>query len=176
VILRLSTVFGLSPRMRFDLVVNTLTVRAVVDHRIAVFGGDSWRPNVHCRDAARAFMLAYEAPASKVVGEIFNVGGDMLNHRIRDLAEIVVRTVGDTEVVVQNEVVDPRDYRVSFDKIKSVLGFSPEFMVADGVGEIAAAVRADPALQSHQEARYSNVQALKASFAELPAPRFAVRA
>src|SRR5439155_1459175 len=62
VVLRLSTVFGVSPRMRFDLVVNALSVRAVVDHKIAIFGGNQWRPNVHCRDAARAFIAALEAP------------------------------------------------------------------------------------------------------------------
>ena len=61
VFLRNATAFGPSPRMRFDLVVNTLTVRAVVDGRIAIFGGDQWRPNVHCRDAARAFLMALEA-------------------------------------------------------------------------------------------------------------------
>src|SRR5206468_4543200 len=85
VVVRLATVFGLSPRMRFDLVVNTLTVRAVVDERISIFGGSQWRPNVHCRDAARAFILALEARAGAVAGEIFNVGGDALNHRISDL-------------------------------------------------------------------------------------------
>src|SRR5216110_3646785 len=82
VALRLATVFGLSPRMRFDLVVNTLTVRAVVDGKIAIFGGNQWRPNVHCRDAARAFIRALEAPAGLVAGEVFNVGGDDLNHTI----------------------------------------------------------------------------------------------
>src|SRR5207247_9206271 len=66
VVVRLATVFGLSPRMRFDLVVNTLTARAIVDKRISIFGGSQWRPNVHCRDAARAFILALEAPASDV--------------------------------------------------------------------------------------------------------------
>lgn len=162
VVLRLSTVFGLSPRMRFDLVVNTLTARAVIDKKISIFGGNQWRPNVHCRDVARAFVTAFEAPREAVAGEVFNVGGDGLNHRIADLGEMVAQIVGDVEVEQKAEVPDPRDYRVSFAKIRSVLGFEPEFTVAMGIQEVAAAVRASPALQRHQDPRYHNVQALKA--------------
>src|SRR2546428_352844 len=98
VVLRLATVFGESPRMRFDLVVNTLTARAVVDKKIAIFGGNQWRPHVHCRDAARAFVLALEAPAAAVAGEVFNVGGDAQNHRIADLGDIVARCVEGIEL------------------------------------------------------------------------------
>ena len=165
VVLRLSTVFGLSPRMRFDLVVNTLTAQAVVDQRISVFGGNQWRPNVHCRDAAQAFVAALEAPAAAVAGEIFNVGGDELNHRIDEIGVMVGEIVGDVEVRRQGEVTDPRDYRVSFKKIRQVLGFTPQFSVRDGIREVAAAVRADPALRGYQNPVYSNVQALQRHFA-----------
>lgn len=165
VVLRLATVFGLSPRMRFDLVVNTLTARAVVDGKIAIFGGDQWRPNVHCRDAARAFIAALEAPAEQVTGEIFNVGGDALNHTIRALGEMVARTVGGVEVVEQKDGSDPRDYRVSFTKIRRVLGFEPEVTVAAGIREVAAAVGGDPALRYYHNPVYHNVQALKQTFA-----------
>jgi nucleoside-diphosphate-sugar epimerase len=161
VVLRLATVFGLSPRMRFDLVVNTMTVRAVVDRKISVFGGQQWRPNVHCRDAARAFMMALEAPVGAVAGEIFNVGGDALNHRITDLAMMVARITGDVEVTMNDDVPDPRNYRVSFQKIRHVLGFEPEFSVPAGVSEVAAAVQRDPALQRHHQPLYHNVQALR---------------
>jgi nucleoside-diphosphate-sugar epimerase len=164
VVLRLSTVFGLSPRMRFDLVVNTLTVRAVVDKKISIFGGDQWRPNVHCRDAARAFMLALEAPARVVAGEIFNVGGELLNHKISEIGLMVARTVGGVDVVIQDEVNDRRDYRVSFDKIRRGLGFEPEISVEDGIREVAAAVRRDAALQHYQSPIFSNVQALRQRF------------
>ncbi len=168
VIVRLATVFGLSPRMRFDLVVNTLTARAVVDQRITVMGGNQWRPNVHCRDAARAFTLALEAPAADVAGETFNLGGDTENYTISQLGEMVARIVGDVEVVTQGDTPDPRDYRVSFEKIRRVLGFEPQFSVQDGIREVAAAMRADPALQRHQDPTYHNVQALKQTFS---APR-----
>ena len=164
VVLRLATVFGLSPRMRFDLVVNTLTVRAVVDRKIAIFGGNQWRPNVHCRDAARAFIAALEAPAERVAGEIFNVGGDALNHRIAALGDMVADIVRGAEVVHQKDAPDPRDYRVSFEKIRRVLGFEPEFTVAAGIREVAAAVRSQPALRDYQNPVYHNVEALKQTF------------
>src|SRR5256886_786576 len=131
VVLRLATVFGLSPRMRFDLVVNTLTVKGVVDGKIPIQGGNQWRPNVHCRDAARAFIAALEAPADRVAGEVFNVGGDALNHRIADLGEMVARIIPGVEIVRQPDVADPRDYRVGFEKIRTVLAFEPEFTVAE---------------------------------------------
>jgi len=164
VVLRLSTVFGLSPRMRFDLVVNTLTVRAVVDGKIAIFGGNQWRPNVHCRDAARAFIRALEAPAGLVAGEIFNVGGDDLNHTIADLGNMVAEIVGGVHVTHQADVPDPRDYRVSFEKIRRTLGFEPEYTVAAGIKEVAAAVSAEPGLRAYQSAAYHNVQALQQAF------------
>ena len=164
VVVRLATVFGLSPRMRFDLVVNTLTVRAVVEKRISILGGNQWRPNVHCRDAARAFILALEAPATAVAGEVFNLGGDALNHRISDLGDMVAGIVTGVEVEVRDQVVDPRDYRVSFAKIRRVLGFEPEYSVAHGIREVAAAVRADPALQRWQDPAFHNVQALQQTF------------
>jgi len=161
VVLRLSTVFGLSPRMRFDLVVNTLTVRAVADGGITIIGGNQWRPNVHCRDAARAFIAALEAPAERVAGEIFNVGGDALNHTITDLGDMVAEIVGDVQVARQHDGNDPRDYRVSFAKIRRVLGFEPEWTVAAGIREVAAAVRAEAALRDYQNPAYHNVQALR---------------
>ncbi|GLC27482.1 NAD-dependent epimerase/dehydratase family protein [Roseisolibacter agri] len=168
VILRLSTVFGLSPRMRFDLVVNTLTVRAVVDGRIAIFGGDQWRPNVHCRDAARAFLMALEADGRDVSGQVFNVGGSALNHRIADIGTMVADIVGDVEVTMRDDVTDRRNYRVNFDKIERVLGFKPEYSVADGIREVAAAVRAREELRTYQHPLFHNVQALRHRLAGEP--------
>jgi nucleoside-diphosphate-sugar epimerase len=161
VVLRLATVFGLSPRMRFDLVVNTLTARAVADHKISIFGGRQWRPNVHCRDAARAFLTALEAPGSKVAGEIFNVGGDANNHRIQEIGDTVASVVGDVQINLQNEIPDPRDYRVSFEKIQRVLNFLPEYSVCDGVREVSTAMRADHSLRTHMDPVFHNVQALR---------------
>src|SRR2546430_9794088 len=149
--------------MRFDLVVNTLTVRAVVDKKISIFGGDQWRPNVHCRDAARAFIRALEAPAGPVAGEVFNVGGDALNRTIAELGGMVADSVGSVEVVLQNEIAAPRNYRVSFDKIRRVLGFVPEFTVAQGIAEVAAAGERGAAPRPHHEPPFYHRQAVHAA-------------
>ena len=93
VILRLATVFGLSPRMRFDLVVNTLTVRAVTDGRFQIFGGDQWRPFVHCQDAAEAFLRAATAPKERVDREVFNVGTEGMNYTIAEVGGVVAEEV-----------------------------------------------------------------------------------
>jgi nucleoside-diphosphate-sugar epimerase len=161
VVLRLATVFGASPRMRFDLVVNTLTARAVIDGKVTIFGGNQWRPHVHCHDAARAFVLALEAPTETVAGEVFNVGGSELNMRILDLGHLVASTVGKgVEVVVGDNAQDPRDYRVGFEKIKTVLGFVPARSLESGIREVAEAIRNNQALQAYQDPIYHNVHAL----------------
>jgi nucleoside-diphosphate-sugar epimerase len=161
VVLRLATVFGASPRMRFDLVVNTLTARAVIDGKVTIFGGNQWRPHVHCHDAARAFVLALEAPAETVAGEIFNVGGSELNMRILDLGHLVASTVGKgVEVVVGDDAQDPRDYRVGFEKIQTMLGFVPARSLESGIREVAEAIRGNQALQAYQDPIYHNVHAL----------------
>jgi nucleoside-diphosphate-sugar epimerase len=169
VVLRLATVFGASPRMRFDLVVNTLTARAVIDRKITIFGGNQWRPHVHCRDAARAFALALEAPGATVAGEVFNVGGDALNMRILDLGRLVASSVGGgVEVVIGDDAQDPRDYRVAFSKIRDALGFVPEQSLQDGIREIAEAIRANRALQAYQDPIYHNVHALSQRMRAVP--------
>src|SRR5579883_1500010 len=100
VALRLATVFGLSPRMRFDLAINVMTKNAYVNRRITVDGGGrQWRPFVHVRDVANAFTLALESDSKKVAGEVFNVGSDASNVQILNLAFRVRDAVGNTEVV-----------------------------------------------------------------------------
>jgi nucleoside-diphosphate-sugar epimerase len=169
VVLRLATVFGWSPRMRFDLVVNTLTARALVDGKITIFGGNQWRPHVHCRDAARAFLVALEANADLVAGEVFNVGSDALNMKILDLGRLVAANVGrGVEVVIGDNAQDPRDYRVSFDKIRNALGFLPEQTLEAGIREVADAIRGNRALQSYQNPVYHNVHALSARMRAIP--------
>ena len=140
VILRLSTVFGLSPRMRFDLIVNTLTMHAIHKKAMHVFGGNQWRPNLHVQDAAEAFILGLEAPAEKVEKGVFNVGSNDSNYTILDMAQLVHRHVPEAVLEIKGDVTDPRDYRVSFDKIRSVLGWEPRFTVEDGIREIAEAL------------------------------------
>ena len=137
VILRLATVFGFSRRMRFDLVVNILSAKAAMEKRIQVYGGSQWRPFVHVKDAADAFILAAEAPGEQVNREIINVGSNSLNFRIKDLAGIVKKVLKGTRIEMKPEIEDSRDYRVGFDKIGSTLGFKPRYKIEHGVREIA---------------------------------------
>jgi lipopolysaccharide/colanic/teichoic acid biosynthesis glycosyltransferase/nucleoside-diphosphate-sugar epimerase len=140
VILRLATVFGLSFRMRFDLLVNTLTLHAIANGSMSVFGGNQWRPNLHVQDAADAFLTALEAPADKVNRGIFNVGANENNHTILEVAEKVRKILPNAGMEIKTDQADARDYRVSFDKIHQVMGFKPRFTVDDGIREIADAL------------------------------------
>ena len=137
-ILRLATLFGVSARPRFDLVVNLLTARAVRTGKITIFNGEQWRPFMHVYDAARAFLLCLETNSLGLIsGEIFNVGSYELNHRLCEVAEKIARIIPALEVEhVENE--DRRDYRVSFDKIHSRLGFVCEKTLEEGIREIMA--------------------------------------
>jgi nucleoside-diphosphate-sugar epimerase len=140
--LRLATVFGLSPRMRFDLAINVMTKNAYVNRRIVVDGGGrQWRPFVHVRDAARAFELALTADARTVAGEVYNVGSDENNVQILNLAFRVRDAVPGTEVVHAPTDPDLRDYNVSFDKVHRVLAFKAERSIDDGIREVLAALR-----------------------------------
>jgi nucleoside-diphosphate-sugar epimerase len=140
--LRLATVFGLSPRMRFDLAINVMTKNAYVKRRITVDGGGrQWRPFVHVRDAARAFELALTSEADKVAGEVFNIGSDMANVQILNLAFRVRDAVPGTEVVHAPTDPDLRDYNVSFDKVGRTLAFHAEKSVDDGIREVLGALR-----------------------------------
>jgi len=138
--LRFATLYGVAPRMRFDLTVNEFTRDLWADRDLQVFGEQFWRPYVHVRDAARALRLVLEAPREDVAGEVFNVGRTGENYRKRDLVELIRSQTDRGSVSFVERTEDPRDYKVSFDKIARVLGFHPEMRVADGVAEIIAAL------------------------------------
>ena len=159
-ILRLSTVFGLSYRMRLDLLVNTFTAHASFDRRIRVMGGQQYRPNVHAQDAAEAFILVSQAPDEKVRGEVFNVGDNALNHSVIDIARLVQAELPQTQIEVTEESQDRRDYRVSFEKIRHVLAFRPAFTVQDGIREMAKAFR-EGSVSAPKDERYHNLRYLK---------------
>ncbi|MBI5506856.1 MAG: SDR family oxidoreductase [Deltaproteobacteria bacterium] len=161
VTLRLGTVFGASPRPRLDLMVNTMTCRAVQDRLITVMDGDAWRPHVHVRDVAEAFMLAAEAPDEQVTGETFNVGANENNLTITRTAELVAARVPGTRLEFADRVDDLRSYRVSFDKIRHVLGFTPTHTIENGVDEIKALIERGSI--NWTDARYSNVKWLQAN-------------
>jgi len=141
VVLRNATVYGLAPRMRFDLAVNIMTMRAWKDRVIYVMGGgQQWRPFVHVSDVVQAFRLAMDAEPEKVNGEIFNVGSDDQNYQIKQLAQFVTDVIPNVTVHHIPDDPDKRSYNVSFAKIRERLGFEPTRRVHEGIVEIKQAL------------------------------------
>ena len=139
-VLRFATLYGLSPRMRFDLTVNQFAAEMQTDGKLTVFGEQFWRPYVHVRDAALGILACLGAPAAVVSGQVFNVGATAQNYRKADIVEMVQRRLRTPAAVHRvAKVEDPRDYRVAFEKIAGVLGFSPRNTVESGVDEIVSA-------------------------------------
>jgi nucleoside-diphosphate-sugar epimerase len=138
--LRFATIYGVAPRMRFDLTVNEFTRDLWANRRLEVFGEQFWRPYVHVRDAGRAVRTVLDAPAEQVAGAVFNVGRSGENYRKLDLVEAIRRVTDRGEVVFVHREEDPRDYKVSFDKIRDILGFETEMTVPDGIAEVLDAL------------------------------------
>lgn len=140
-VLRFGTMFGLSPRMRFDLVVNLFAARAASGGRITVFNAEQWRPFMHVQDAARAVLASLDAPRSAVSGQIFNAGSPALNLQIRDVGEAIQRMIPGTAIDRIDNNSDQRNYRVSFDKIQRALGFHCQRTLESGIAEICDTIR-----------------------------------
>lgn len=140
VILRLATLYGLAPRMRFDLVINLLAREAVIGSGAKIFSGEQWRPLVHVSDAAKAFAMTLAAPAEKVSGQIFNVGSNQQNVQFKHLRDILIEAVPGAKIETVPQPPDLRDYHVCFDKINDVLNFRPDFTPKDGIAEIRQAL------------------------------------
>ena len=123
--LRSATAYGVSPRHRFDIVLNNLVAWAKTTGQVYLKSdGSAWRPIVHIEDISRAFLTVLEAPRERVHARAFNVGATSENYRIRDLAEIVAAAVPDTEVrFADGASADTRDYRVDFSRIHDELGY-----------------------------------------------------
>ncbi len=153
--LRFATVYGVGPRMRFDLTVNEFTRDLWAGRRLEVFGERFWRPYIHVRDAARAVALVLASPAEKVAGQVFNAGHSDENYRKLDLVELITRRLGRGEVEYVHRDEDPRDYKVSFEKIRTHLGYEPRYRVADGIDEIVDALE-EERFGDPFDRRYSN--------------------
>jgi len=145
VFMRSATAYGVSPRMRFDLVLNTMVVCAMTRRTIVVTnGGTHWRPLVHVEDIARAFTAALEAPRALVHAQAFNVGATDDNYRIGDIARIVAARVSCAIQQPPNQGVDNRSYRVDFTKIARTLGFRPKWHAESGIAQLQAALESQP--------------------------------
>ena len=161
VVLRLGTAFGLSPRPRFDLVVNLLAARAAAEGRITIHNPAQWRPFVHVDDIARAFIACLETPRELVAGEIFNIGSARLNYTLADLAAAIQAAVPGVEVECRGGG-DPRNYRVSFQKAERLLGFRCRRTLQEGIREIQAAFQAGR-IADYRDPRYNNREFLESN-------------
>jgi nucleoside-diphosphate-sugar epimerase len=159
VILRFGTVYGLSGRTRFDLVVNLLAAKAMVDGRITVIGKDQWRPFLHVHDAGRAVLAALEARPEQLSDAILNVGSDEQNYTLGQIGKLVQSMVPTAELICSESMEDPRNYRVNFSRIRMALNFKPEWTLESGIQQVVDAIRSGEVIDYHHP-KYSNVKFL----------------
>ena len=153
--LRFSTLYGVSPRMRFDLTVNEFTMEMMTKKHLTVFGEQFWRPYVHVWDAAQAIQLVLNSPAAMVGGCVFNVGATDQNFQKQQLVELIRPYALDALVDFVHKNEDPRDYRVSFARIANQLGFHTTRSVAQGIGEVARLLR-EGVIENLGDGKYRN--------------------
>lgn len=170
VFLRPATAYGLSPRLRFDIVLNNLVAWGMTRGVILLKSdGSPLRPIVHIEDISRAFIAALEAPADHVRGQAFNVGQTAHNYRIRDIAEIVAEVVPNCSIELASDAgPDTRSYRVNFDKIARVLpAFQPQWDARKGAEQLYAAyARSGVTLDEFEGARYNRIAHIRKLLAE----------
>ena len=165
VFLRPATAYGVSPRLRFDIVLNNLVAWAFTSGKILLKSdGTPWRPIVHIEDISRAFIAALAAPRAAVHGQAFNVGRNDQNYRIREIAEIVKETVPGCEVAfAEGAGPDKRNYRADFTKIATVLpGFQPQWDARKGARQLYEAYKAiGLKLEDFEGPRYRRIDQIK---------------
>ena len=171
VYIRNGTAYGLSPRMRFDLVLNNLTGWGYTTGKVTLLSdGTAWRPLVHIKDISLAMLAALEAPRDLIHNQAFNVGVKNANYQIRTIAESVAEIVPDSTVTFAEGVeADTRNYNVSFNKIHTVLGdyFSPSWEIADSIEEIYQACKeSDISYEVFDGPEYMTIKGLKKLLSE----------
>ena len=161
VFMRSATAYGLSSRLRFDLVVNNLVAWAFTTGKIRMKSdGSPWRPIVHIEDISRAFAAALVAPRELIHAEAFNVGITAENHRVRDIAHIVGQVMPDCEITfAEGASRDKRNYRVNCDKIARVLtDFQPQWTARKGAEQLLQAYRKHGVtLEEFEGTRYQRI-------------------
>jgi len=160
VLFRFATLFGISPRTRFDLIINQFVLEALTKGKLLIYQRGYARSFVHVYDIVRAIMLGLELPESKVGHQIFNVGAESGNYTKDEIVKLIQRHVPETVVEYKDLSFggDMRDIRVSFEKIRRVLGFEPTVSVEQGVIEVRDAIRTGlvghPLADHHRNAQF----------------------
>lgn len=140
-VLRFATAFGLSPRMRFDLSVSEFVRDLYFGEELLVFDEHTWRPYCHIRDFARLIELVLNADNSKVSFEVFNAGGEVNNFTKKMIVDAIADQIPGAKIKFGANGSDPRNYKVSFKKVKDTLGFEPKYTVKDGITELINALK-----------------------------------
>lgn len=154
--LRFSTVYGLSPRLRFDLTVNEFTKELAMERELVIFGEQFWRPYCHVVDLSRSVVEVLKAEIDKVSFEVFNVGATEENYQKKMIVDEIKKLIPDASIKYVERNEDPRDYRVNFDKITNVLDFKITKTVPDGIKQIMQVIR-DGFIVDPDDGRYKNV-------------------
>ncbi len=159
-ILRFGTVYGLSPRMRFDLTINEFCKELYLGRELTVFGEQFWRPYCHVEDFSNAFRLILESPENKVAYNVFNVGCSSENYTKKMIIDEISNIMNDCKIKYILQQDDPRDYRVDFTKIKKTLGFKISKKVPLGINEIISALK-DGQFSDCDSQKYYNIDVNK---------------
>jgi nucleoside-diphosphate-sugar epimerase len=144
--------------MRFDLLVQEFLHDAIVEKKISIFGADFWRPLVNVKDMSEACILAIKGDKKTISGEIFNVGSDKENFTKRELANYIKKKIPETKIEIITTREDPRNYRVSFEKIEKKLMFTTKETVQESIDEILKEIisgKIDP-----RDTEFSNISKL----------------
>ncbi|MFH1944798.1 MAG: NAD(P)-dependent oxidoreductase [Acidobacteriota bacterium] len=153
--LRFSTAYGVSPRMRFDLTLNEFTKELSLGRALDIFGEQFWRPYCHAHDLARAVLTVLQSPPEKVAFNVFNVGDSSENYQKKTLVQEISKVIPESDVKYFQKDEDPRDYRVSFEKIKREIGFVIKSTVREGIREIHALIQSG-IITDPDSSRYKN--------------------
>ena len=158
-IFRFATLYGISPRTRFDLIVNQFVLEAFTKRQLIIYQRGYSRSFVHIRDVVRGMMLGLEAERSKICGEVFNLGTDSGNYSKDDIVRLVLKRLPETVVEYKDLTFggDMRDITVSFAKIKNVLNFATTLDVDDGIRELLFALKAG-IIRNPNDEKYRNAQ------------------
>ena len=154
--LRFSTVYGLSPRMRFDLTVNEFTKDLTLGKELVIFGEQFWRPYCHVKDFSNAFITVLKSPNPKVAYQVFNVGDTNENYTKQMLVNEIKKVLPNSKIKYVAKDDDPRDYRVNCDKIKNELGFKITMTVPDGIMEIKRIIQ-EQLIKDPENQKYYNI-------------------
>ncbi|MFN8258878.1 MAG: NAD-dependent epimerase/dehydratase [Bacteroidales bacterium] len=154
--LRFSTVYGLSPRIRFDLTVNEFAKDLAMGKELVIFGEQFWRPYCHVVDLARGVISVLEADESKVAFEVFNVGDTTENYQKQMIVSEIQKQLEGVKIKYVQKNEDPRDYRVNFDKISKVLNYKITKKVPDGIAQVIKIIQ-EGFLNNPDEGKYKNI-------------------